>query len=170
MFTLLKFSSGNSPKYLLIKSSLVMNCSPFFWCDAYFWKTSRNFSVVARLISVGPWRKKHAGKKNQNSKLVSEWISDATLQICIHFLAAVSHFKWFVYLFIYRIANTTTGFLSEFSIILFSQQFCYRAFVLYNFLWRWERKKCDDVNFILKTCSSRCRCHRYIENHIQTFN
>lgn len=96
-FTLLKFSSGNNPKYLLIKSSLVINRSQCLSCDAYFWKTSRSFSVVARLISVGPcWN----GKKNT---IIGQFIQKQHVQN--HFFAAARHFELFVCLFFYCTDN-----------------------------------------------------------------
>lgn len=70
-FTLLYDVSGNNPKYPRTKSSLVINCSPWICWVAYFWKTSRSFSVVARLMWVGPCRR----KQKQDVRFITNLIS-----------------------------------------------------------------------------------------------
>lgn len=61
-----------------MKSSVVMNRSPFFSSVAYFWNTSLNFSVVARLIcACGPfyWIEKVKQRKRNETKKMRKWMT-----------------------------------------------------------------------------------------------
>lgn len=68
LLTSLNAASVNNPKNFRTKSSLVIKYSPFFWCEAYFWKTSRNLSVLARFRNEGPCKRNRRNKQSEMSE------------------------------------------------------------------------------------------------------